>query len=122
MLSGDVHFGYLVESTFRDDDVESFVYQAVCSPLRNSLAGDKSRLQRAGWTKPGELAGRTLSRLAGIRDPEMNWGLTHESLWFENQVATLELNGRQATLTFEKAVLDNSGEPGLEKIYEGRLV
>jgi PhoD-like phosphatase len=122
MLSGDVHFGYLVESTFRDDDVESFVYQAVCSPLRNSLPGDKSRLQRAGWTKPGELAGRTLSRLAGIRDPEMNWRLTHESLWFENQVATLELNGRQATLTFEKAVLDGSGEPGLEKIYEYHLV
>ena len=79
-------------------------------------------LQRAGWRKLGELAGRTLSRLAGIRDPEMNWRLTHESLWFENQVATLELNGRQATLTFEKAVLDGSGEPGLEKTYEYHLV
>ena len=45
----------------------------------------------------------------------MNWRLTHESLWFENQVATLELNGRQATLTFEKAVLDGSGEPGLRR-------
>jgi hypothetical protein len=121
MLSGDVHFGYLAESTFRDDDVESCVYQAVCSPLRNSLPGDKSRLQRAGWTKPGELAGRTLSRLARIRDPEMKWRLTHESLWFENQVATLELNGRQATLTLEKAVLDGSRQPGLEKIYEYHL-
>jgi hypothetical protein len=121
-LSGDVHHGYLAESTFYDDGVESSLYQAVCSPLRNSLPGDKSRLQRAGWTKPGELAGRTLSRLAGIRDPEMRWRLTHESLWFENQVATLELEGRGATLTFEKAVLDGSGEPKLEKIYEYRLV
>ena len=34
MLSGDVHFGYLVESTFRDDDVESFVYQAVAHPTQ----------------------------------------------------------------------------------------
>jgi hypothetical protein len=122
VLSGDVHHGYLAESTFYDDGVESSVYQAVCSPLRNSLPGDKSRLQRAGWTKPGELAGRTLSRLAGVRDPEMRWRLTHEGLWFENQVATLELEGREATLTFEKAGLDGSGEPKLEKICEYRLV
>jgi hypothetical protein len=121
VLSGDVHHGYLAESTFYDDGVESSVYQAVCSPLRNSLPGDKSRLQRAGWTKPGELAGRTLSRLVGVRDPEMRWRLTHEGLWFENQVATLELENQRATLTFEKAVLDHSGKPNLEKIYEHRL-
>jgi hypothetical protein len=121
VLSGDVHHGYLAESTFRDDGVERPVYQVVCSPLRNSLPDDKSRLQRLAWTKTGELAGRALSRLAGIKEPEMKWSLTHEILWFENQIANLELNGRQATLTFEKAVLDGSGEPGLEKIHERRL-
>ena len=122
VFSGDVHHGYLTESTFRDDEVESPVYQVVCSPLRNSLPGDKSRLQRLAWTKPGELAGRALSRLAGLSDPEIRWSLTHRSLWFENQIASLELNGRQATLVFEKAVLRASGEPGLEKIYEYHLV
>ena len=122
VFSGDVHHGYLTESTFRDDGVESPVYQVVCSPLRNSLPGDKSRLQRLAWTKPGELAGRALSRLAGLSDPEIRWSLTHGSLWFENQIASLELNGRQATLIFEKAVLGGSGEPGLEKIYEYHLV
>ena len=122
VFSGDVHHGYLTESTFRDDEVESPVYQVVCSPLRNSLPGDKSRLQRLAWTKPGELAGRALSRLAGLSDPEIRWSLTHGSLWFENQIASLELNGRQATLVFEKAVLGGSGEPGLEKIYEHHLV
>ena len=122
VFSGDVHHGYLTESTFRDDGVESPVYQVVCSPLRNSLPGDKSRLQRLAWTKPGELAGRALSRLAGLSDPEIRWSLTHGSLWFENQIASLELNGRQATLVFEKAVLGGSGEPGLEKIYEYHLV
>jgi PhoD-like phosphatase len=122
VFSGDVHHGYLTESTFRDDEVESSVYQVVCSPLRNSLPGDKSRLQRLAWTKPGELAGRALSRLAGLSDPEIRWSLTHGSLWFENQIASLELNGRQATLVFEKAVLGGSGEPGLEKIYEYHLV
>ena len=122
VFSGDVHHGYLTESTFRDDEVESPVYQVVCSPLRNSLPGDKSRLQRLAWTKPGELAGRALSRLTGLSDPEIRWSLTHGSLWFENQIASLELNGRQATLVFEKAVLGGSGEPGLEKIYEYHLV
>ena len=122
VFSGDVHHGYLTESTFRDDEVESPVYQVVCSPLRNSLPGDKSRLQRLAWTKPGELAGRALSRLAGLSDPEIRWSLTHRSLWFENQIASLELNGRQATLVFEKAVLGGSGEPGLEKLYEYHLV
>ena len=122
VLSGDVHHGYLAELTFRDDKVKSSIYQAVCSPLRNALPNEKSRLQNLGWTKLGELAGRTLARLAGIEGEEASWHLTHEELWFENQVATLELEGRRAALTFEKAVLDDSGEPGLQKIYDCRIV
>ncbi|MCA1728328.1 MAG: alkaline phosphatase family protein [Actinobacteria bacterium] len=122
VLSGDVHHGYLAEATFGNGRVESPIYQAVCSPLRNSLPGKKSRLQSAGWRKPGELAGRLLARLAGIGQEKISWRLTHDKLWFENQIATLKLEGRQATLTFEKAILDSSGEPNLGKIYEHRLV
>lgn len=121
VLSGDVHHGYLAEAAFGNGRVESPIYQAVCSPLRNSLPGKKSRLQSIGWRKPGELAGRLLARLAGIGEEKISWRLTHDKLWFENQIATLELEGRQATLTFEKAVLDGSGEPNLGKIYEHRL-
>jgi hypothetical protein len=121
VLSGDVHHGYVTEATFRDKNVNSLIYQAVCSPLRNSLPGKKSRLQSAGWTRSGKLAGRLLARLAGISEEGMAWRLTHGKLWFDNQVATLELTGRQATLTFEKAILDDSGKPNLEKIYEHRL-
>jgi hypothetical protein len=121
LLSGDVHHGYLAEATFRDEDAESLVYQAVCSPFRNSLPGKKSRIQSVSWTKPGELAGRCLASLVGIGEEDMSWHLAHQELWFENQVATLELEGRHGTMTFEKAVLDDSGEPNLEKIYEHRL-
>jgi hypothetical protein len=121
VLSGDVHHGYLAEATFRDGNVKSSIYQAVCSPLRNSLPGKKSRLQSASWKKPGELAGRFLSRLVGITEEGMSWRLAHQEPWFENHVATLELKGRRATLSFEKAVLDDSGEPALEKIYEHHL-
>ena len=120
-LSGDVHHGYLAEATFRGRGDEGQVYQVVCSPFRNSLPGKKSRLQSAGWTKPGELAGRFLARLVGIGEEGIDWRLTHDRLWFENQVATLKIEGRKATLTFEKAVLDTSGEPNLRKLYEHDL-
>jgi hypothetical protein len=121
VLSGDVHYGYLAEATFREAHVKSPVYQAVCSPFRNSLPGQKSRLQSLGWTKPGELVGRFLTRLAGNEQEEVSWHLTHERPWLENNVATIVLEGQQATLTFEKAAPDDSGEPGLEKIYKRRL-
>ncbi len=121
ILSGDVHYGYLAEATFSAGDVKSPVYQAVCSPFRNSLPEKKLHLQSVSWTKPGELAGRFLARLAGIGKEELDWHLTHDKPWFENHVATLELENRRATLTFEKAILNGSGEPDLEKIYEHRL-
>jgi len=121
VLSGDVHHCYLAEAPFRDEDVRSPVYQAVCSPLRNSLPGQKSRLQGAGWTKPGELVGRFLARLAGIGEEGMTWRLTHEKPSLENQVAVLTIEDRRATLTFRRAILNGAGEPDLEKIYQRRL-
>jgi len=121
VLSGDVHHGYLAEASFDGTNVGSRLHQAVCSPLRNALPGEKSRLQNLAWTKPTALAGRLLSRLAGIRAPELTWRLTHDRPWFENHVATLELDGRSAKITFEKAVTDGSGEPGLRRMFARRL-
>jgi hypothetical protein len=122
LLSGDIHHGYLAEATFDGTDAKSQVYQAVCSPLRNALPGKKSRLQNVAWTKPSALAGRLLSRLAGVQTPDVTWRLTHDHPWFENHVATLQLDGRSASITFEEAVTDDSGEPGLHKMFERRLV
>jgi hypothetical protein len=121
ILSGDVHHGYLAEAASPDDNVRSLIYQAVCSPLRNALPGKKSRLQDVAWTRPAMLAGRLLSRLAGVREVEMSWRLTHDRPWFENHVATLELDGRHADITFEEAFTDDSGEPGLRRILTRRL-
>ena len=101
--------------------MESQIYQAVCSPLRNALPGKKSRLQNVAWTKPAALAGRLFSRSAGIKEEKLGWRLTHDRPWFENQVATLVLDGRSARITFERAVTDSSREPSLEKICERRL-
>jgi hypothetical protein len=121
ILSGDVHHGYLAEASFGDGNASSKVHQAVCSPLRNALPNEKSRLQLVSWTGPATLAGRLLSRLAGVEAPDMTWHLTHDRPWFENQVATMELDGRGASITFEEAVTDGSGDPGLRKIFARRL-
>ncbi len=46
---------------------------------------------------------------------------THDEPWFENHVATLQLDGRRAKITFEGAVVDSSREPSLERICKRRL-
>jgi hypothetical protein len=121
ILSGDVHYGYLAEVTFYNQDVTSPIYQATCSPLRNAAPAMKWRLERIGWTKVAELVGRFLAWLVGAGEEGMSWRLTHGELWLENQVATLELEGRRAMLRFEKATVDDSGEPVLKRVYERDL-
>ena len=121
ILSGDVHHGYLAEASFEGTNTEIRVHQAVSSPLRNALPNEKSRLQQVAWTKPAILAGRLLSRLAGVEAPDVTWRLTHDHPFFSNQVATLQLEGRSARITFEEAVTDDTGEPGLRKMFARRL-
>jgi hypothetical protein len=120
IFSGDVHHGYLAEATF-ETGTKSRLYQAVCSPLRNALPNKKSLLQSHAWTKPVVLAARLLARLAGVPAEPLTWRMTHDTAFFDNQIATLKLEDRSATITFEKAVLDASKEPTLKKLYERRL-
>ncbi|HEX2742605.1 MAG TPA: alkaline phosphatase D family protein [Rubrobacter sp.] len=120
VLSGDVHHGYLAEATFTDGARSRF-YQAVSSPLRNALPNKKSFLPSYAWSKPVIFATRFLARLAGVRAEPLTWRMTHDAAFFENQISTLELEDRSATITFEKAVLDASKEPALEVLYERRL-
>ena len=120
ILSGDVHHGYLAEATFTDGARSRF-YQAVSSPLRNALPNKKSFLQSYAWSKPATFITRLLARLAGVAAEPLTWRMTHDAAFFDNQIATLELEDRSATITFEKAVLDASKEPALEKLYEHHL-
>jgi hypothetical protein len=121
VLSGDVHHGYLAEADLHDPKATSRVFNAVCSPLRNALPGRKSFMQKEAWNGGVALVGRLLSRLAGVRPEPLTWRLTHETPFFDNQVATLELDGAGASITFEKAVLDASCEPELEGLHAQRL-
>jgi hypothetical protein len=120
LLSGDVHHGYLARVSFRDS-VESSVYQVVSSPLRNPLGLPERFGFNAAWTKPGELIGKAVARLAGVPEPDVGWRLMHEEPWFDNHVSTLEFRGREATLRVEKTTPEDAGEPRLYTLLEHRL-
>jgi hypothetical protein len=122
VLSGDVHHGYLAELDFGDEaDVESSVYQAVASPLRNLLGLPERLAMRFGWSGLSERVGKSLSYLAGAEESGLRWHLMHEEPWFENHISTLELRGREAVLKVEKPTPENAGVPHLHTILERRL-
>jgi hypothetical protein len=122
LLSGDVHHAYLAEVAFRRDAaVESAVYQAVCSPFRNALDAHERKSIHLALTRPGEALARALARTAGAPDPGVRWRFV-EGPYFDNQVATIELDGRRARLKLEKTVGDpSSDERRLETVVERRL-
>jgi hypothetical protein len=115
-LSGDVHHAYLMEAGFRrEDKVQSAVFQAVCSPFRNPLDRHERATIRFAATKTAELLTHALARTAGVREPGMRWRLAGgREPWFDNQVGTLELEGRRAKLIIEKTVPNDDDEPLLD--------
>ncbi|MDQ4003161.1 MAG: alkaline phosphatase family protein [Actinomycetota bacterium] len=121
VLSGDVHHGYLAEISFGDGAQKSPLYQSAGSPLRNPLSLPERSSLGAGWTRLGELVGKTLARLAGVEEPPLRWRLMHEKPWFDNHVSTLELRGRQVTLKVEKTIPEDAGERQLYTLLEQRL-
>ena len=119
-ISGDVHNAYLAEVAFpRATRVESRVYQAVCSPIRNPLPAHERRAQRLAASEVGKVVGRALARAARVDPPPIRWRLV-EPPSFENHIATLELDGRSAGVRLESAVAGD-GRPRLETTFERRL-
>jgi hypothetical protein len=106
VLSGDVHHAYLAEVTFpRGAGVRSNVWQAVCSPFRNALDASERRTIEIGNNRVAALLVRGLSRLAGVDCEPIKWRLV-EGPFYDNQVATMRIEGREATLRLERTVGD----------------
>ena len=122
ILSGDVHHAYLAEVAFRrDTNMSSAVYQAVCSPYRKALDAHERFAVRVGQSRPTELLVRALARAAGVEDPEIRWRFACGP-YFDNQLATLSLEGREARLTLSKTVHDPDAEGvRLETVFERRI-
>ena len=121
-LSGDVHHAYLSEVAFkRDAGVKSAVYQAVCSPMRNPLDSRERRAIKALFTRPvaavTRAAGSPRRRVRPLRSAGAGWAA---GPYFDNQLATLEVDGRRIDLSIEKAV-PGDDEPQLDCVQETRL-
>jgi hypothetical protein len=101
LLSGDVHYAYLAEARFSGEPVQSRLYQAVCSPFRHCLEPRLEYANRFACGRGGDAVGAVLRRSARIPRPALRWSLSHGP-FFENEVATLELSGRQARLRLER--------------------
>jgi hypothetical protein len=121
VCSGDVHHAYLAEVAFRrSDGVKSAVYQAVCSPFRNPLDSKERRVIRLATTKPVEALTRAMAKAAGVPDPDLRWRFA-EGPFFDNQVATIHIDGRKAEIKLEKTKPGVTDEETLETTFERRL-
>lgn len=121
VMSGDVHHAYVAEVGFKPEaGVRSAVVQAVCSPYRNPLEDRERKVVEAGFSRPFTALARGLARLAGAPDPGIRWR-TVEGPYFDNQVATLRLDGRHASIRLDKTVAGEEDEKALEKTFERRL-
>jgi PhoD-like phosphatase len=121
ILSGDVHHAYLCDIAFRRSaEMKSPVLQAVCSPYRNPLDERERRVIRAGFSRPLQMLAGGLRRLAGAPDPGIRWRLL-EGPYFDNQVGTVRLDGREAIVRLDKTVAGDEDETTLEKSFERRV-
>jgi hypothetical protein len=121
VLSGDVHHAYLTDVAFpRGSGVSSHVYQAVCSPFRNPLDDHERRAIELGLTRGATLFAKALARAAGVGAPPIRWRFS-EGPFFDNQVATLTLDGRDASLALEKTIPGEAHERHLETVFSRRL-
>jgi hypothetical protein len=124
LLSGDVHHAYLAEVAFpRGSGVTSRVWQATCSPFRNPLSTKEQRAVRMGFTHAGTVVGRLLARAAGVPPPPVRWRFQDGDPRFDNQVGTLELDGRSALGRLERSKPSERGveHPVLERSDEHAL-
>ena len=121
-LSGDVHHAYLFEIAYPDGSgVESAVWQAVCSPYRNPLDSKERRIIRLGMSRPFERVWRAIAKRAGVREPGIHWDLTGGGPWFDNQVATLVIDGRRMDMHLDKAEPVGEDSARLERVLDARL-
>jgi hypothetical protein len=122
VLSGDVHHAYLYEVAFRrGSGVRSNVYQAVCSPYRNPLESKERRVIRIGMSRGFEAFTRALARSAGVADPGVRWRMIGDGPWFDNQVATLDIDDRRIAMRLDKAVPVDTSSARLERVLDHRL-
>ncbi|CAN5882298.1 alkaline phosphatase D family protein [soil metagenome] len=101
-LSGDVHHSYLFEADLPTGPGRSRVIQAVCSPIRNPLPQVVRFVTATMAYGVAGVVGRMLARTARVANPPWTWSLL-DGPWFDNSLATVDVDGRSATIAWETA-------------------
>lgn len=104
-LSGDVHNSYVAQ--VEREGARGRILQAVCSPIRNPLPAIVQKGQASFATEGGARFGRALARSVRLPDPPYTWKIV-KGPWFDNNLATLETQGRRLSMWWEQGVPSES--------------
>lgn len=133
VLSGDVHHAYVAEPTWPacpdlpdlpdlpdgaqpySAQPEARVLQLTCSPLHNSIPRSVQLGFRFGWSRAGRRLGHALARHGRVGRPPVDWRRTGGP-WFGNQLMTLILRGRSASLRLDQARTTGSGRSAVARL------
>ncbi len=116
-LSGDVHNSYVAEVDRGPG--AGRILQAVCSPIRNPLPGVVRRGQAFAASRAGTRVGKMFARSVKLAEPPWTWQVV-KGPWFENNLATLEADGRALSLWWERGVVEDgdSERPRIDLVSE----
>jgi hypothetical protein len=89
--------------------------QATCSPIRNPLDKRERRVLRSAFTRPVAALARRLARAANIAPPDIRWTTSAKAPTFDNQIARLDLRGREAELRIERTLAEDWKAPRLHQ-------
>ncbi|WP_328871051.1 alkaline phosphatase family protein [Streptomyces sp. NBC_00287] len=121
VLSGDVHHAYVAEPTWPGEGgPDARVVQLTCSPVHNSIPLYIRLGFRFGWSAVARALGRRIAGHGGVPRPPIDWRRTGGP-WFGNQLMTLVMHGRSASLKLEQARPVKGGGARLRKVAESEL-
>jgi hypothetical protein len=96
------------------------VWQAVCSPFRNALSKRERRVAKVGDSRVARAITGGLARSAGVDLPKVEWRLEQEPT-FDNQFATIDIDGDRVNLRIEKTVPGEWRRPRIDTSLDRRL-
>jgi hypothetical protein len=115
LLSGDVHHSYVAEAAVAGP---GRVIQAVCSPIRNPLPRKNALVMSAMGRPPLATLTHLAARMAKVQPPPFEWSITHGP-WYDNNLATLQTDGRRLSMVWEAGSVDEADErPRLQVVSE----
>ena len=124
VLSGDVHHAYIAEPSWPEGaGPDARVLQLTCSPVHNSVPLTIRLGFRFGWSGLARVLGRRFTRHGRSGRPAVDWRRAGGP-WFGNQLMTLTLRGRSASLRLEQAQAGRggAGSARLNTVAESALV